>query len=745
MPAFEELGLCRELLEAIADAEVGWNIPTGVQDETIPLMLGGGDVMVAAETGSGKTGAFALPILQLVYERKQKLSQKKESARRKIHPKLPVQWNADDRDPQLALGADGLSCQCREHYAWKGVRANTGCSSGAAYYEGIVEDEGLCRIGWASLGADRNLGVCAGGYGFGGTGMKSNGKRFEKYGEAFGKGDVVGCTLDWNARTISFSKNGADLGVAFRLGNTQGPLFPAVVVKNAEMRFNFGATPFVHSPPNDNVVAVGSLEVKHRAEAPTRTASACEGPSALVMAPTRDLAQQTYESFCLLSTYMNTPHVGCCLLVGGVSTKAEEAALRKGAVDIVIGTPGKMLDFVKRKKLRLENVSTFVLDEADRLLDEGNLAVVMEIFGSLSRGSAGEDRLQVCFFSATLHSPEIKRLSENICHRPTWVDLKGIDSVPDTVNHFSVIVGPSHKSYSTAWGDSQCSACTDRVHANDAAFGALAPDDTPESFSEGVKRVKLLALKMLIDNIKPEQCIVFCRTNLDCDNVEKFLVAAGGGRRFAGATVSGKENLYSCCVVAGWRSTHERRTNLEAFKAGDVRILVCTDVAARGIDVKGLPCVINLTLPDNPETYIHRVGRVGRAGCHGVAVSIVADDGVKEKVWFCQKGKRPPCADTRLFDHGGNCVWYEESEHLIAVEERLGQQPGTIPRIAQCMLPENVKLGEGGAGEWASQRSKEAAAAAERIAQMKPTVETLRELEADVQTQWLLLRHGTYK
>ena len=206
--------------------------------------------------------------------------------------------------------------------------------------------------------------------------------------------------------------------------------------------------------------------------------------------------------------------------------------------------------------------------------------------------------------------------------------------------------------------------------------------------------------------------------------------------------MSGKENIYSCCVMAGWRSTHERRASLDSFKAGDVRILICTDVAARGIDVRELPCVINVTLPEKPETYIHRVGRVGRAGCQGIAISIVSSHEFKEKVWYCQRGKRPPCKDTRLYDHGGNCIWYNEGEQLISVEERLGQQPGSIPRISDFKLPADIAFVEGGGNAWGSQRKKDAAAVAERITQMKPTVETLRKLESEVQTQWLLLRHG---
>lgn len=104
--------------------------------------------------------------------------------------------------------------------------------------------------------------------------------------------------------------------------------------------------------------------------------------------------------------------------------------------------------------------------------------------------------------------------------------------------------------------------------------------------------------------------MVFCRTNQDCDNLEEFLNTASGGgksvKKFTGKIDTGKENQYSCCVLAGMRSLQERRQSLDAFRDGYVRILICTDVAARGIDIKGLPYVINMTLPDVAENYIHR-------------------------------------------------------------------------------------------------------------------------------------------
>ena len=187
------------------------------------------------------------------------------------------------------------------------------------------------------------------------------------------------------------------------------------------------------------------------------------------------------------------------------------------------------------------------------------------------------------------------------------------------------------------------------------------------------------------------QCIVFCRTNLDCDTLEAFLVAAGGGTRFKPGMERGKENRYSCVVLAGMRGMDERRRALEAFKAGDARLLICTDVAARGLDVKELPYVINMTLPDETENYIHRIGRVGRADRMGLAISLVAAT-AREKVWYHVCANRGAgCSNTALKDAGGCAIWYNEPALLRAVQRRLGvdadQGGAGIPRLPVTHVP----------------------------------------------------------
>ena len=291
----------------------------------------------------------------------------------------------------------------------------------------------------------------------------------------------------------------------------------------------------------------------------------------------------------------------------------------------------------------------------------------------LPRDGKGSERLQSLMFSATLHSPEIRQLSEQLCTFPTWVDLKGRDSVPETVTHLLVPIDPTRDA--ALWAAMRPLPPNDDVHSRDSPSPS---SPAPESRSFGIKCLKLLKLIQLMDALKMSQCMIFCRTNVDCDNLEQFLIARGGGKKFSGRVEKGTENPYSCCVLAGMRSMEERRRNLQYFKDGDVRFLICTDVAARGLDIKNLPFVINLTLPDVAENYIHRIGRVGRADSIGLAISFVAVEKEKVKrmrrckvqpclplmhalqVWFhtcSSKGRDGSCSNTKLVDKGGCCIW----------------------------------------------------------------------------------------
>ena len=324
-------------------------------------------------------------------------------------------------------------------------------------------------------------------------------------------------------------------------------------------------------------------------------------------------------------------------------------------------------------KLNLSEVQFFVLDEADRLLDTGNLEVILRLHAKLPKTGRTGGRLQTLLFSATLHTPEVRALAERITTHPIMVDLKGKEHVPETVHHVLVHIDPEAD---TSWAEQAGSRVpTDGVHKHDKCAKG---NGSAESLSEGLKRLKPLVLLQVLERLKVAQCLIFCRTNLDCDHLEKFLNEAGGGKAFRGKAEKGVENPYSCVVLAGMRSMDERRRNLAAFKEGDVRFMVCTDVAARGLDIKELPCVINVTLPDKEEDYVHRVGRTGRAEAMGLAVSLVAPRH-KEKVWYYDKKKwEGKTLSTKLASQGGCCIWYDEPGLLAGVQKRLGAKIETL-------------------------------------------------------------------
>ena len=774
MSAFEELGVSPELIRA-AD-EQGWLLPTPVQAEAVPLVLGGGDVLAAAETGSGKTGAFGLPALQLVHELLRR------DAVRAAAPTAPPtsggaaarapssapprpRMSEADRSPLLAARHDaslGVSVvQARSERQWAGARASVGVLRGAFRFEARVADEGLVRVGWSAAAASlEGFGTDPFGFGFGGTGKKSNAGKFEAYGEPFGKGDVIGCFIDRTTTkkggggggkgggggggegsgTIRFSKNGVDLGVAFeipaRLANRA--LFPTVAVKNAECEVRFDA-PFAHDPPDARRIersggsndessnglrtvfepiaaaapgdaATGGAEAEAEEWTEAETASSRDGrdrrsrdaasrprtPRALVLEPARDLAEQTSRFFAQFSRYLVSPKPRVALFVGG-DDRASQRSMLSGSgsvgVDVAVGTPGRVLDLVEAGDMDLGRCGVFILDEADRLLDAGMAEAIAKIRARLPARAR-----QTLMFSATLHSPEVRRLADATCRADAhWIDLKGKDAgaLPETVHHAVVAVDARFARAARRGRHAGLLAtlATDRAHEHDGVADAEASrPDALEVLLDGTKndtidararalaslatqRFKPLAILHLLDAFAPEQCLVFCRTNHDCDLLEALLRSAGGGSGGRGsggaARESGPQSEYSCAVLGASRSTAERRENLRAFKEGAARILVCTDVAARGLDVAGLPFVINATLPDRPEEYAHRVGRVGRADALGLAVSVVARSGVSEKVWYCEKKGYKPWLDPSAEDCERHVAWIDEGERMRDIERTL--------------------------------------------------------------------------
>jgi ATP-dependent RNA helicase DDX1 len=361
-------------------------------------------------------------------------------------------------------------------------------------------------------------------------------------------------------------------------------------------------------------------------------------------------------------------------------------------------------------------VRFFVLDEADRLLDTGNQETILKLHQRCAQGVAkpanlGAARLQTLLFSATLHDPVVRALSAKIQHHPAWLDLKGQEAVPETVHHVLLRVNPdpaAEPALAERWRKRDTRLRTDGVHDGD--FNPQQPQ-REETRSEALKRLKPQLLVELIEKFEMAQAFIFVRTQLDADNLEAFLLAVGGGRAFGGKAESGKENPFSCTVLHGGRPHRERQANLAAFKEGDVRLLICTDVAARGLDIVGMPFCINMTLPDKAEDYIHRVGRVGRADSMGLAISLVAAEGCREKVWFYDKRKwakkKLSTALATVGPHGnptggGCCIWYDEPQLLAEVHRRLKvKQPGGISTITwpKLTLPSHMLAAEAYGGD----------------------------------------------
>jgi len=276
----------------------------------------------------------------------------------------------------------------------------------------------------------------------------------------------------------------------------------------------------------------------------------------LVLSPTRELSGQILESF---RTYGRHLRVDAALAIGGVSIGGQVRRLAAG-VDILVATPGRLVDLVKSNALRLDRVEVFVLDEADRMLDMGFLPDIRRIVGKLPAAR------QTLLFSATMPAA-IAELAKQFLKDPARVAVTPVASTVDRVEQRVV------------------------------------------HLDRGAK------LPTLIDFLRREACdrvLVFTRTKHGADKVVRGLHQGG----------------VSAGAIHGNKSQNNRERALAAFRDGSVRTLVATDIAARGIDVDGISHVINFDLPNEPESYVHRIGRTARAGADGIAISYCSADEV---------------------------------------------------------------------------------------------------------------------
>ena len=315
-------------------------------------------------------------------------------------------------------------------------------------------------------------------------------------------------------------------------------------------------------------------------------------PRSLILEPTRELATQVAENF---DKYGKYHKLNKALLIGGTDMKAQSKVLDAGA-DVLIATPGRLLDMFERGHLLMRDVKILVIDEADRMLDMGFIPDIEKIVSMLP------PLRQTLFFSATM-APEIKKLADKFLMNPKEITVAAPATTADTVTQGLAIVkpGPMHRGM------------------------------------DGKKKLKRDALRAMIAHEDVQDAIVFCNRKADVNIVYKSLSKHG----------------YKAGQLHGDMSQPARTEMLQQFKAKEFNILVCSDVAARGLDIPNLSHVFNYDVPINAEDYVHRIGRTGRAGNKGHAYSIaLPEDGKFVKQIEELTSNEIPRIDIEGFDGG---------------------------------------------------------------------------------------------
>jgi superfamily II DNA/RNA helicase len=289
-------------------------------------------------------------------------------------------------------------------------------------------------------------------------------------------------------------------------------------------------------------------------------------PRSLVLAPTRELAAQVAENF---DTYAKHTRLTKALLIGGVAFGEQDKLIDRG-VDVLIATPGRLLDHFERGKLLLTGVEVMVVDEADRMLDMGFIPDIERIF------NLTPFTRQTFFYSATM-APEIERITNTFLSNPVRVEIARQATASENIAQELVVLNAPRRDLAA--------------------------------------KVKRDALRDLIrsEGDKLENAIIFCNRKVDVDVLSKSLSKHG----------------FDCAPIHGDLDQSVRTRTLEKFRAGHLRLLIASDVAARGLDVPSVSHVFNYDLPSHPEDYVHRIGRTGRAGRTGKAYSLMVQSDQK--------------------------------------------------------------------------------------------------------------------
>lgn len=320
----------------------------------------------------------------------------------------------------------------------------------------------------------------------------------------------------------------------------------------------------------------------------------------LVLEPTRELALQVEESF---RNYGKHSDLRVCVVYGGVGYGRQREQLTRG-VDIIVATPGRLIDLMNEGDVKLGQLEVLILDEVDRMLDMGFLPDVRRIIQKCPR------ERQTLFFSATL-PPQIQGLVRSVLNEPVAIEI-GIRSSPaETVDH---------------------------------------------AFYPVVASQKFDLLLKLLDDTHYRSVIIFARTKVGADRIFHRLRTAG----------------HQVGIMHSDRSQRERTDTLAGFKAGKFEVLVATDVASRGLDIRNVTHVINYDVPENPEDYVHRIGRTGRAESEGDAFTLLTEDDIRRARAIERLIKREvPKRKVEGFDYVFSAIFSEESSQVPKATSRL--------------------------------------------------------------------------
>ncbi|HEU0230005.1 MAG TPA: DEAD/DEAH box helicase [Burkholderiaceae bacterium] len=355
--------------------------------------------------------------------------------------------------------------------------------------------------------------------------------------------------------TTTFSDFGLHPGI-LQAVTAAGYVTPTPIQAQAIPRVMDGCDVMGAAQTGTGKTAAFTLPILHRLmPLATHSASPARHPvRALILTPTRELADQVYQN---VANYSKATPLRSTVVFGGVDIRPQRDALRRGC-EILIATPGRLLDHVEQKNVSLAQVEILVLDEADRMLDMGFLPDLDRIMRLLPAKRQG------LLFSATF-SNEIRKLARSFLHDPVEIEVAARNATAETVSQIAYPVSSADKRAAV-------------VH--------------------------------LVKSRGLSQVIVFSNTKIGTSRLARQLERDG----------------VKAESIHGDKSQLDRMKALDAFKAGQLDVLVATDVAARGLDVAGVPCVINYDLPFNAEDYVHRIGRTGRAGASGEAIAFFAPD-----------------------------------------------------------------------------------------------------------------------